>query len=125
MSSKNERSIVSDVAQEVLDMPPEGQWFVYLDDDQPYLLSLSSSVGEENFFKIWIQGAGAIKIDESGEKMAPFNQLIFKGNIISDVKLELIERHGYRNIEGGEELEFLRRLILEGRMEWIDKSQGI
>lgn len=122
MSSKNERALIADIAEKVLDMPPEGQWLVYLDDDQPFLLSLSSSVGEKDLFKIWVQGGNAIKVDERGP-VEPYNQLIFKGNFISDKKLELIERHGYKNIERGKELEFLGDLILRGRMEWLDKSR--
>ena len=124
MSTEDKRPLLHEIAEEVLDMPPKGQWLVYLENDQPFLLSLSSFVGEEDLFKIWIQGAAPIKIDEYGEKVEPYDQLIFKGNFISDNKLELCERHGYENIEKGEELEFLGRLISEGRMELIDKSQS-
>jgi hypothetical protein len=125
MSSKTEREIVADIAQQVLDMPPRGQCVVYLDDGLPFLLSLSSEVGEKDCFKIWVQGIKAIKVDQWGDLVEPYDQFIFEGNFISDAKLKLLERHGYEDIERGKELEFLGHLILEGRMKWIDKSEGI
>ncbi len=114
--AENDRVFVAEIAQEILDLPPEGQWMIELDGQPVQLLSFSSTVGEKDFFKIWIQGEAAIKVDDIGPT-EPFNQLIFKGNFISDNKLVLIERYGYPNIKLGEEIEFLAYLITEGEWE--------
>lgn len=116
MSVKNERELINEIAAEVLDLPPEGQWLVDLDGASPFLLSFSSSVGEKDHFKIWIQGEAAIKVGWNGPS-EPFSQLIFRGNFASDNKIKLIERHGYQGINHGEELEFLALLMAEGEWE--------
>lgn len=106
------------IAEAVLDMPLRGQCIISL-DGQSFLLSISSSVGEKDLYKIWVQDPVAIKVDDSGP-VEPYNQLIFRGNDISNTKIVLDEKHGYEEIEKGTELEFLGHLLSDGYQSWIE-----
>lgn len=118
MSSRQEREAVADITQRILDkMPSEGQCLISL-GNQTFLLSISSSVGEEGACKLWIQGRDGIKVDDCGP-VEPFNQLIFRARVLdSPSQVELIERHGYSSIDRGEEIDFLRILLAEGEQNW-------
>lgn len=117
--SKSEQ-LVETLSKRIADeMPSRGQCLITL-DNQRYLLNISANVGEPGACKLWIQGSGAIKVDEYGP-IEPFDQLVFKARVLdSSESITLDERHGYSDIERGKEMEFLKRLLTEGEQDWFD-----
>lgn len=134
MSGRSENEIVASISEQVFDLNPNAQWFVYLPEgkNKPHLLSLSTGsyyldcrpvLQQHDFYKIWVQGSDHIQIDISGP-VGEFDQLVFQGAYLRKARLELIRRCGYVSVPEGEELTFLEYLLTKGRMEWVDKGFG-